>query len=747
LDNIKEQRSVLEAFHRAVDQASFILKQSPELIFPQVYNRLYWEGEQGGSLARKLGYGREGFARPWFRLISRPMLGTTIIRTFSGHKAGVFACAISPDDRQIASASGDGTLKVWDLAKGEELLTLRGGVGKCAFSPDGQRIVAACSDRTLKLWNAETGEELRTLTLEGHEDPVTACDFSPDGRLIISTSDDLSIRLWDARSGQQLIMLRDIDGERIAEERRASTRPFSSTMVGVYGQFPSINACAFSPCGHRFVSGWHDKTVKIWETETGEEVASFSGHKPVPRSDGRETSWSLDTCAFSPDGRCIVSSGGDSLKVWNAESGEEIMTLVEGGLAITTCAFSPDGRLLVSGGQQLNVWDVESWRWIKTLKGHTGPVWACSFSHDGQFIVTGGDDKTIKLWDATAAMSPETHKGHHGAVNACTFSADGRRIVSASSDVQDDSFTVWDAETGEKLFTRKAGTKGVGDCIFDLEGKYIVTGCWDGTVKFWDAQSGKEIESSQAHSGSVRSCVLSPNGQYVVTVGGDTLVLWDINTGKHLTTLTGHKGLVTDCAFNPDGSRLVSAGVDFTLKLWEVKSGEELATLSGHPSQVNQCYFSPDGRLIASKSPGIQFSDTQIRLWDAVTGKTLADVDERGSHALLGFSPDGRCVVSYQCNIDPGCFKFRDAQTLEERGILKCDVGKLRTCCFSPNGLYLVAGCGNAIKLWDIGSREEMMTLMGFIEGPWSSMFSPDNQRIVVGDIAGQVLVISIEGI
>ena len=80
--------------------------------------------------------------------------------------------SFSPDGKRLASASGDQTLKLWDAATGQELLTLKGHTGEVtgvSFSPDGKRLASASDDQTLKLWDVATGQEL--LTLKGHTKP------------------------------------------------------------------------------------------------------------------------------------------------------------------------------------------------------------------------------------------------------------------------------------------------------------------------------------------------------------------------------------------------------------------------------------------------------------------------------------------------------------------------------------------------------------------------------------------------
>ncbi len=163
---------------------------------------------------------------------------------YDGHASIVSAAAFSPDGSRIISGSDDKTLKLWDAASGNCLMTLSGHshwVMAAAFSPDGSRIISGSLDNTLKLWDAASGNCL--MTLSGHANGVRAAAFSPDGSCIISGSDDKTLKLWDAASGNCLMTLS--------------------------GHSHWVMAAAFSPDGSRIISGSLDNTLKLWDAASG----------------------------------------------------------------------------------------------------------------------------------------------------------------------------------------------------------------------------------------------------------------------------------------------------------------------------------------------------------------------------------------------------------------------------------------------------------------------------------------------
>ncbi len=261
-------------------------------------------------------------------------------RTLRGaHGRGVTAVAYSPDGAALATASLDGTAKLWDAATGRAAATLEGhtqAVTAVAFSPDGRSLATAGQDRTVRLWDA-AGRSRRALS--GHTGPVTAVAFSPDGRLLASAGEDQTVRLWDAARFELLDVL-----------------PAHTAAV----------ACvAFSPDGAWLASAGEDRTVVLWEVAPRRERYRCSGHtRPVT------------ALAFSPDGRRLASSSLDgSVKLWDVATGVEAFVLHGYLGGVLSVAFRPDGRQLVAGTSdwaRILVWDLDAPRDERVARAAAG---------------------------------------------------------------------------------------------------------------------------------------------------------------------------------------------------------------------------------------------------------------------------------------------------------------------------------------------------------------------------------------
>ena len=393
-----------------------------------------------------------------------------------GHSGSIMSLAFSPDGRRIASASYDGTVKIFDSATGQELLTFRGHKGMvmvAVFSPDGRRVASAGGDRVVRIWDATTGQELLTHPVG----VVYGIAYRPDGRRIAFTRTDGTIRVWDVATDEEFLTIRGHSGH--------------------------VTDVMYSPDGRRIASGGVDGTVRVWDAANGRELLALRG----PKSGGRVL------VAFSPDGRRIASADGMlsdlTVKVWDATTGHELLNLRGHGSLIRGLAFSPDGRRIASASadRMVKMWDAMTGQELFSLRGHGSIVAGVRFSPDGRRIASGGTnlrDLKVKVWDATTGQEAFTLRGHNDFVHAVAYSPDGRHIASSG---HDRTVRVWDATTGQEVRTLLGHTGRIDDVAYSHDGRYLASADVDGSVKVWDAATGQEAlnirGSSGAHQGPV----------------------------------------------------------------------------------------------------------------------------------------------------------------------------------------------------------------------------------------------------
>ena len=265
---------------------------------------------------------------------ARMRIETGLIRTFTGHSKWVRSVSFSPDGRSALSASEDRTLKLWDLATGNEIRSFTGHgaeLSSVAFSPDGRFALSGGWDKTLKLWDVATGKEIRPFT--GHSETVFSVAISPDGRYALSGSEDKTLKLWDVATGKKI-------------------RSFN-------GHKHTADSVAFSPDGRTALSGSTDKTLKLWDVATKREIWDVATRREIRVLTGH--TGMVNSVAFSPNGQTALSASQDeTLKLWDVATGKEIRTFVGHSDRVFSVAFSPDGRSALSGSEDktLKLWDL-----------------------------------------------------------------------------------------------------------------------------------------------------------------------------------------------------------------------------------------------------------------------------------------------------------------------------------------------------------------------------------------------------
>ncbi|MFM9014391.1 MAG: hypothetical protein ACKORK_12695 [Gemmatimonadota bacterium] len=305
--------------------------------------------------------------------------------------------------------------------------------------------------------------------------------------------------------------------------------------------------------------------------------------------------------AFSLDGRFLASGSADStVRVWDVESGELLLTLGGDGGPVSCVAFSPDGRWLASGSADnvIRIWDAVSGELVRTLAGHTALVSALAFGPNGRQLVSGAADNTVRLWDVVTWTPIHTYRGHAGKVTSVAVSPDGGQIASGS---WDQSVRLWrtdSAEVAGRTLSLSA------DALFDdvtvtssTDGRFLVAGSRDKSVRIWETQRYTEIRRLTGHDDAVVALAVSADGRLLASASDSTIRIWDVESGTSLQVMRGHTAQVYGVAFSPEGF-LASGAQDATVRLWLPYIDPEV--------------IAGDSALRAAFAPRDQFESTDV---------------------------------------------------------------------------------------------------------------------------------------
>lgn len=588
------------------------------------------------------------------------------------HDGLIQHAAFSRDGARVATASYDGTVRVWGLADGRELGPPRWHTNQLpgidllfhvGFSPDGLRVVSA-GNHNARMWEVDSGRFIgRPLA---HTNEVRFARFSPDGTRVLTASTDRTARVWSAATGEPvtgplrhelgvLTAAWSPDGrfvasggrDRVAKIWEAATGRLVATTALHEGEIAHLE---FSPDGEHLVSASRSPEVQVWRVADAGLVASLA-----PGGNVRQAS-------FRPDGGALViGSAGGRAVIWDWRSAREERVLPTTGGVVWT-GWSADGRrVLTATASRLQVWDAGTGRALTAPLPHTQTITHAELSADGRFALGTGLDGTVRVWDLSrlAPAAPEVSPLHR------TFGPDGRYAVVRRNGALP---ALWDLHEQRELVPElPAAITNAYAFDFDQAARRLAL-YHDGAVSIHErvAQASAGDRSAPFRevatwSGPERcSLRLSPDGRVVALFGPPEVRVFDALTGAGIGEPLRHRSQIRHVAFSPDQRRILSVSDDSTARVWEVATGRPLGGALAHEDVVVFGTFSPDGRLIVTTG-----YDGTARLWDADSGRALLPPLRHTGlvHAAM-FSADQRRLATFSAGNEVRVWRLEDGRPM-----------------------------------------------------------------------------------
>lgn len=670
-----------------------------------------------------------------------------VLVTYHGHQETVNGVAVSPDGKQLLTASFDKTIKLWDIATGKEIRTFGGDKGHqnlvlgVTFAPDGRTFASASSDNTAKIWDVPLLKPVRETALT---ETGTAAAVSPDGKTAAAGAKDGSIKVWSLAEGKDLFALKGHVGSVSALSFHPSN-PQTLASVGVDGTLRFWNladgkpiavigahpgaaaALQFASNGNTVYTASVDGMVKSWQYPP---VAS----RPIPHPD------TVRAVAYSTDGNVMVTACLDkNVRVLNGDGAQTLRTLPTPNPVVSAAISGNGNNALTAAGTttgQLLLWGNDG-KLIFQGAAHAGELTGLAFHPSGSPLVTVGGDGNLAIW--TLPIAPAKSIAQPSAVKAAVVSGDGKRVVTANADNQVRIWTIASGQT-EKTFPvaatvlaqsadgnsiatagadnvvrvqrRDGGAKpselpkqtGVVSLAFHPNGSQLLAAYGDGSLKLWPLPLPPKDPKPvwEAKIAGVRSIVFEPKGNQFLSVGADKqLHIGDSKTGKEQKAIPAHDAAIIDLAVTADGSRAITIGEDKTAKIWTLADGKAVAAIP-LPGVPQRLAISPNGAKLAVAIKAE--TGVAVNVFDAATGKRLQGLEETPGVAALAFAPDNRAVIV-------AADKVVQQVDAAVANVIEVHKGGATGIAFLPNGHAVTCGKDKTIKQWDLATGKAVRTI------------------------------------
>jgi WD40 repeat protein len=516
----------------------------------------------------------------------------------SGHRACITQIRFDPHGRTVLTIDtpdrrGGAALILWDAATGREIIGLHLS-GPAAFSPDGATLaVCGQKDRETHLvtYNTQTGQELQSV--RAHDWWIQDVAFAPDGHAIATASWDKTVKVWDATTIEPLATLNSPNW---------------------------VDGIAFSRVGRKLAARVRDRSVVVWNTDNFQQRFQIDS----------EHSDSNGEIVFSPDGQtlAVIAMNSPPAKLYETETGSEIATL--SGSEWTSFHFAADGQTIVTSNNNRGVtlWDAATYKERVRLvrQFNTGfSVTAVGISPDSQIVVTATTDRDrpVVIWHAATGREQATLKDYSGVVAQLAISPDSKTLATLNKG--DAIVRLWDLSTGETRMTLAAHNNPVSCLEFSPNGKWLFTGSNSNEPSIlWDVTSGTAVQKLELNKGGVAAVSFSRHSNLLATLGGSfgdkSVRLWDTITWTERGLIRSQTG-VDSLAFTADSKSLVLREQGNALRsIWDpfvlqerqilplIQQSDLHALPNFNDRNFGSIAFSADGRTLAlaKSSAGLQ---------------------------------------------------------------------------------------------------------------------------------------------
>jgi eukaryotic-like serine/threonine-protein kinase len=482
---------------------------------------------------------------------------------------------------------------------------------------------------------------------------------------------------------------------------------------------PVVDAGFSKDGGTIWIAQWYGE-VQVKDLISGETVSPPFGR-------GKE--YGLKAASMASSGKYGLTSNFDkTARVWDAESGEEILVIPHPE-AVHSARFNSRGDRILTACEdgKARIFEFPPGGPPLILSGHGKGIHEAVFSPDERLIATAGKDDCIRIWDVMEGKAVGERLAHTSWVMDLSFSPDGSRVITGSFDRK---ILIWDLDSGQMVHPVMGHGDSLSSVGFSPDGKLALSGSWDSTARLWDVERRRllEVNHTFPHSGRVMKAVFCPEGRRVATVCWDGSVrIWDLAGAIYKPEEAGK-------VFSADGSRFWTTSHG-RVEIFDAARNELLARLApSHP--VETVFFHRNGRHAATISSRQESAGDErvIQSWNLSSGESVGSIflaDDAVEEIWLSELGEELCVYAKG---------FLQRHNFLTRESVHFDLGEgSQVARFSPDGKQIALGKGSKVEVWSTLEGKRMYAEIPMESNAQWIDFSPDGSKFLVACLDDQL--------
>jgi WD40 repeat protein len=684
-----------------------------------------------------------------------------------GHTDRINTLAITPNGKYLISGSHDNTVKLWDIKSNKEIRTFYSdsAVQAVVVMPNGKNIIVGSSSGTIIMWDIESGKELKSWL--GHKKDIKLMKLLSNGKYLLSVASyDSKIKLWDTSTGE---ILGTYD-----EDYSSSSNPMSIT--------DHIVSIAVSPNEKYMVTGSYLGQISLWNLKSKKKIKVFKylykykyktySHEIL----GNAHQGEISNLSITADGKSIISGSWDkTIKIWDIESGKINKVLTAERIIVSMTNIFNSKYMIYTDMYSIFLVNIKNGKMVEILKDKR-PNSVALFVENGKYLYTGDmDNGKIKKWNIKEEENIQNFQGEieSSKLNKVSFKIEESKSNKVSLNqeyivsTKKNDIVVRNIKTNKVRYF-KGHTTAVKFIEIVSNGNFIVSQSETNKIKLWDIKNNKIVGNFNGFM-EISAVKMTENGknlvlmsdmfdevvvlldivnakvvkifknvqfkalsnQYLLMVFSNSfdktgknsashlkvIKVWDIEKNMEKKSFNEHQARISSVYILPNQKYVVSGDSKGILKLWEIENVKNVKTLKGHSREILSIKSISKNHILTHSK------DFTARIWSLDKFKEVEEL--KGN---LGVSVSCLTIDKKNIFLDDKFVTIKLFDMLDKKLIktFKGHSSRVKAIFVSKDGNRMISkSVDNIIKVWDIKTGKELVSMISFSDGEWITI-TPD---------------------